>query len=145
MFDLTKFNLKKHNFYMHVRKVTVDPFNQNNTHAKVVIFNFTDETAFELPNNFTLDEAHEVQANIIKNPIVNLIDWDTSDYLTHITKDDLFSCRIDPHCFGNPEQPPEPTEDDIHDEDGDIAYGEMLEKQAQDFANIDKEYFGNHY
>lgn len=139
MSDLTRFNLKKHNFYIDTRMENDHP---DCTQAKVVIFNFTDNIAFELPIELPIAHALDLKELIVAKGIVNLIRWDTSNYLKHVTKFDLFNGNIDPYCFGEPECP---SEHEIYDEDGSIAFGEMLERHAQEHTDQEKEYFGDFY
>ena len=91
--DLTRFNLLAANFYISTKTVKndVDDF-----HWVVVIYNFEDDCAFELPHKFNCPTAcNELASKLFDAKVVNLILWNYSDFLTYTQRSDIIDGFVD--------------------------------------------------
>lgn len=95
--DLTRFNLKTANFYISVKTVKLDI---DDFHWVVVVYNFNDDCAFELPTKFTYpDEAQKLADKIHARKVINLTLWDSSDFLEYTQRSDITNEFVDCLCY----------------------------------------------
>ena len=94
--DLTKFNLLHANFLVATKLVRLDI---DDFHFVVVIWNFDDMVAFELPNKLDLDVAEALALKVFNAEVVNLTLWDTSDFLEYTQRSDVENGYVECHTY----------------------------------------------
>lgn len=136
MSDLTKFNLKSHQYNV---TTTVDRLGIDSFNFGVVIFNMEENIAFRLDYDTSdLHTAIRLAERVYKKGVVNLPLWEGyPDFFEYTQMSDIINNWNDYHI----------NEKNIYDEythavdmgadydDGSQAYGEMLERQAQDYVD----------
>ncbi len=123
MSDLTKFSLVANQFNIYIDCVNLN--GADDYAFKVVIFNFNDAVAFELPLARSYKKVKTLADKVAAKGVVDLTKWTGSDLLDYVQIDDITEGFKKLHTQN--EVLEEPQEDD-----GSEAYGAMLEEQAQE-------------
>ena len=130
--DLTNFNLKEAGF-----SVSTQTVREGGDHFfdLVVIFNLKEGIAFDLPVELKLDKSWEMAERVFKKGFVDLTQWNPSEFLEFTDQSDIDSGWTKALSY-------DCEEFSVEDEDGEIAYRQKLEREAQEFADIDNQYRG---
>ncbi len=131
MSDLTKFNLPEHQYSVAVKTERLDI---DDWAHYVAVFNLKEQISFQLPVRFSAENAIKMADKVFDAQLIDLTLWDASDYHYAVTQDDINRGFVKVLSYDLPDEPI------IDDEDGDKAYGAMLERQAQEFADLDNEF-----
>jgi hypothetical protein len=135
MSDLTKFSLVANQFNIYIDCVNLN--GEDDYAFKVVIFNFNDKVAFELPLSRSYNKVESLADKVAAKGIVNLTKWGASDLLDYVQIDDITEGFKELHTQNEVLEEPQEC-------DGSEAYGAMLEQQAQEHVNMCEELHGRY-
>ena len=139
MSDLTRFNLKAHGFSVTTSQVRTSC---DSWDVFVTVFNLADLCAFNYPSTFATCED-EAKA-LFKKGVVDLTKSSNSDFCEYTQQSDIddgYTNTIYSYTAAPVVEMEEEGGEGYHyDEDGTIAHGEMLERQAQEWADSEGDY-----
>jgi len=135
MSDLTKFSLVANQFNIYIDCVNLN--NEDDYAFKVVIFNFNDKVAFELPLARSYKKVEALADKVAARDIINLTKWVGSDLLDYIQIEDITKGFKKLHTQNE-------VLEETQENDGSEAYGAMLEQQAQDHVNMCETLYGRY-